>query len=208
MDLDFLLTAFVITASPGTGVIYTLVSGVSGGARAGVAAALGCTIGIVPHMIAALSGLAALLHTSATAFGILTWLGVAYLLHMAWAMAWSRGDMRLDGAQPAAGERAAGGRGVVVSAVLINLLNPKLSLFFLAFLPQFVAADDPHPVGRMLLLGLVFMGMTLAVFAGYGVCAARLRGVIAGNAGVQAWMRRGFAAAFAVLAVQLALSSR
>lgn len=203
MTLEFLLTAFVIVASPGTGVVFTLVSGVSGGARAGVAAALGCTIGIVPHMIAALSGLAALLHTSATAFGILTWLGVAYLLHMAWIMARSRGDMRLDGAQP-----AAGGRGVVVSAVLINLLNPKLSLFFLAFLPQFVAVDDPHPVVRMLLLGLVFMGMTLAVFAGYGFFAARLRRPITGNAGVQAWMRRGFAAAFAVLALHLALSSR
>lgn len=208
MDLEFLLTAFVIVASPGTGVVFTLASGVSGGARAGVAAALGCTIGIVPHMIAALGGLAALLHTSATAFGILTWLGVVYLLHMAWAMARSRGAMRFDGAQPAAGGRAAGDRGVVVSAVLINLLNPKLSLFFLAFLPPFVAADDPHPVARMLLLGLVFMGMTLAVFVGYGVFAARLRRPNIGNAGVQAWMRRGFAAAFAVLAVQLALSSR
>src|SRR6476646_5564743 len=84
MSIEFLITSFIVVISPGTGVLYTLATGLSRGARASIVAAVGCTLGIVPHMAAAILGLAALLHTSALAFQTLKWLGVAYLLFMAW----------------------------------------------------------------------------------------------------------------------------
>lgn len=203
MTLEFFLTALVIVASPGTGAIYTVAAGLSGGVRASLVAALGCTLGIVPHMLAAVSGLAALLHTSAAAFQILKVLGVAYLLYMAWAMFRDRGMLSLN-------DKADGksGRQVIVSAILINLLNPKLSIFFFAFLPQFVRVDEASPVSQMLKLSLVFMVLTFVIFAAYGAFAAAVRQHVLSSASVQAWMRRGFAAAFAALAAQLALTQR
>ncbi len=203
MTLEFLLTSLVIVASPGTGAIYTVAAGLSGGARASLVAAFGCTLGIVPHMLSAISGLAALLHTSAVAFQILKYLGVAYLLYMALAMFRGRGMLSLN--DEASGKSV---RQVIVSAILINLLNPKLSIFFFAFLPQFVGPDDPAPVNRMLELSLTFMALTLVTFVAYGAFAAAIRQHVISNASVQVWMRRGFAAAFAGLAAQLALSSR
>ncbi len=203
MTLEFLLTSLVIVASPGTGAIYTVAAGLSGGARASLVAAFGCTLGIVPHMLAAVSGLAALLHTSALAFQLLKYLGVAYLLYMAYAMFRDRGMLSLNGE---ADEKNV--RQLIVSAIFINLLNPKLSIFFFAFLPQFVSAEEASPVNRMLELSLVFMALTFAIFAAYGVFAAAVRRHVISNASVQTWMRRGFAAAFAGLAAQLAFTSR
>lgn len=203
MTLEFFLTSLVIIASPGTGAIYTVAAGLSGGARASLVAAFGCTLGIVPHMLAAISGLAALLHTSALAFQILKYLGVAYLLYMAWAMFRDRGMLSLN--DEVSGKNV---RQVIVSAILINLLNPKLSIFFFAFLPQFVSANEASPVNRMLELSLAFMALTFVIFAAYGAFAAAVRRHVISNASVQTWMRRGFAAAFAGLAAQLALTSR
>ncbi|MGC4026718.1 MAG: LysE family translocator [Mesorhizobium sp.] len=203
MTLEFFLTSLVIIASPGTGAIYTVAAGLSGGARASLVAAFGCTLGIIPHMLAAISGLAALLHTSALAFQILKYFGVAYLLYMAWAMFRDRGMLSLN--DEASGKNV---RQVIVSAILINLLNPKLSIFFFAFLPQFVSANEASPVNRMLELSLAFMALTFVIFAAYGAFAAAVRRHVISNASVQTWMRRGFAAAFAGLAAQLALTSR
>ena len=203
MTFAFLLTSLVIIASPGTGAIYTVAAGLSKGARASLVAAFGCTLGIVPHMLAAISGLTALLHTSALAFQLLKYLGVAYLLYMAWAMFRDRGMLRLDGETTDKSVRQ-----VIISAILVNVLNPKLSIFFFAFLPQFVAGDDVSPVRRMLELSLVFMALTFVVFAAYGAFAAAVRRHVISNASVQRWMKRGFAAAFAGLAAQLALAHR
>ncbi|MBB6484289.1 LysE family translocator [Rhizobium lusitanum] len=203
MSMEFLITTLIIVASPGTGAIYTLAAGLSGGARASIVAAFGCTLGIIPHLLAAISGLAALLHTSALAFQALKWLGVAYLLYMAWSMFLARGMLRVDGAPTDKDSRQ-----VIGSAILINLLNPKLSIFFFAFLPQFVTPDQPNPVALMLKLSLIFMALTFIVFTGYGVFAAYLRRHIVSNPTVQSWMRRSFATAFGALALQLALASR
>ncbi|GAA5235875.1 LysE family translocator [Verticiella sediminum] len=203
MTLEFFLTSLVIVASPGTGAIYTVAAGLAGGVRASLIAAFGCTLGIVPHALAAISGLAALLHTSAPAFQILKYLGVAYLLYMAWAMFRARGVLSLN--DEVKGRSA---RQVIVSAVFINLLNPKLSIFFFAFLPQFVRADEAAPVNRMLELSLAFMALTFLIFAAYGAFAAAVRRHVVSSARVQAWLRRGFAAAFAGLAVQLACAQR
>jgi threonine/homoserine/homoserine lactone efflux protein len=203
MSLDFLITSLVVIVSPGTGVLFTLAAGLSRGSRASVIAAFGCTLGIVPHMAAAIMGLAALLHTSALAFEILKYLGVAYLLYMAWSALRERGALRVE---PATDVRSAGE--VIVSAILVNILNPKLSIFFFAFLPQFVSADEAQPLARMFLLSSVFMLLTFVVFVGYGLFAAAIRNHIITRPRVLAWMRRTFAAAFVALGAKLALAER
>jgi threonine/homoserine/homoserine lactone efflux protein len=203
MGIDFLLTSLIVVASPGTGVVVTLAAALAGGRRASLVAAFGCTLGILPHMAAAILGLAALLHTSALAFQVLKYLGVAYLLYMAWGTLRQHGAMRIE---PAASARS--DAQIVVSAFLVNILNPKLSIFFLAFLPQFVAADDAAPVASMLWLSAVFMLMTFVVFAIYGLCAAAMRDQVLGRPRVLAWMRRAFAGAFAALGAKLAFSER
>jgi threonine/homoserine/homoserine lactone efflux protein len=203
MSIDFLITSLIVVASPGTGVLVTLAAGLSRGARAAVVAAFGCTLGIVPHMLAAVTGLAALLHASALAFQLMKYAGVAYLLYMAWMTLNEQGSLRVeaDSTPKSDGE-------VIVSAVLVNLLNPKLSIFFFAFLPQFVSPADEGPLLRMLELSFVFMVMTFAVFVAYGVFAASVRSHVISRPRVLAWMRRTFAAAFVALGAKLAVTER
>lgn len=203
MGVEFLLTSLIVVASPGTGVVITLAAALAHGRRAAVVAAFGCTLGIVPHMLAAVTGLAALLHASALAFEAVRWVGIAYLLWMAWMTLREDGPLAVA---PAGAQRT--DRQVIVAAVLANLLNPKLSIFFLAFLPQFVAAEDPQPVPTMLWLSGVFMAMTFVVFVLYGLFAAAARRHVLARPGVMAWLRRGFAAAFAALGARLALTER
>ena len=202
MGIEYLLTTLVIVASPGTGVLYTVAAGLSRGARASVVAAVGCTLGIVPHMLAAITGLAALLHTSAVAFQVLKYLGVAYLLYMAWSTLRDRDALTVAEAAPLPALK------VIVSGVLVNILNPKLTIFFVAFLPQFVHADEAHVSLRMLELSAVFMLVTFAVFLVYGVFAAAVRRRILSRPRVLTWLRRGFGGAFVALAGRLALADR
>jgi threonine/homoserine/homoserine lactone efflux protein len=201
LSLEFLIVSLIIVISPGTGVVYTLATGLSRGARASVAAAFGCTIGIIPHMAAAIGGLAALLHASALAFQSFKYAGVAYLLYLAWSALREKGALEVE---RQAAERSAGR--VIVKAILINIFNPKLSIFFLAFLPQFISAGEPHPLPRMLLLSGVFMAMTFVVFVGYGLFAAAVRDQVIARPRVLTWMRRTFAGAFVALGAKLALS--
>ncbi|MPZ57952.1 MAG: LysE family translocator [Rhizobiales bacterium] len=203
MTIEFLVTSLIVIVSPGTGVLYTLAAGLSRGAWASVVAAFGCTLGIVPHMAAAIFGLAALLHTSALAFQAFKWLGVAYLIYMAWSALRERGALRVEG-----GIGARSALNVTIEAILINILNPKLSIFFFAFLPQFVSADEPHPLAHMAGLSAVFMGLTFVVFVGYGLFAAAIRNHVISRPGVLTWMRRTFAAAFVGLGVRLAMAER
>lgn len=203
MSLEFLLTSLIVIVSPGTGVLYTLAAGLSRGSRASIVAAFGCTIGIVPHMAAAILGLAAILHTSAMAFQIFKYLGVAYLLYMAWSTLRERGALRV--------EKETGARSdiqVTVTAILINILNPKLSIFFMAFLPQFVSVGEANPLAEMLGLSAVFMLMTFVVFVGYGLFAASIRDHVISRPQVLTWMRRTFAAAFVALGAKLAVADR
>ncbi|MGF7004677.1 LysE family translocator [Aminobacter sp. BE322] len=203
MSIEFLLTTLIIVASPGTGVVYTLAAGLSRGGKASVLAAFACTLGIVPHLVAALTGLAALLHASALAFEIVKYAGVAYLIYMAWQSLRENGALKIE-ARP--DSRSA--RQVLVDGVLINLLNPKLSIFFVAFLPQFIAPGEANVLGRMLELSGVFMLATFVIFAIYGLCAASVRDKVTGSPRVMAWMRRSFAAAFVALGAKLALTER
>ncbi|WP_067812490.1 LysE family translocator [Actinomadura kijaniata] len=196
MSIAFLLTALVVVATPGTGVVYTLAAGLAHGRRASVVAAFGCTLGTIPHMLATVTGVAALLHTSAVAFQTLKYLGVAYLLYMAWATLRDEGALTVERTAPASPVR------VIVSGVLVNVLNPKLTMFFLAFLPQFVGPADPVP--QMLRLSAVFMAVTFAVFAVYGVLAASVRDRL--TARTMTWLRRVFAGSFVALGARLAMA--
>ena len=203
MSPEFLITTFIVVASPGTGVIYTLAAGLSRGARASVIAALGCTLGIIPHMAAAITGLAAVLYASAVAFETIKFLGVAYLLFLAWSTLREHGALRIDTEAPARSARQ-----VAVEGILINILDPKLSIFFFAFLPQFVDTGSATAVPQMLGLSAVFMLVTFVVFAIYGVFAASVREHIVSRPRVLTWMRRTFAAAFVALGLRLALTER
>lgn len=203
MSLEFLITSFVIVISPGTGVLYTLATGISRGGRASIAAAFGCTIGIVPHIVAAVCGLAAILHASALAFQSFKYVGVAYLLFLAWKALRETGSLAVESRVAERSNAQA-----IVTAILINILNPKLSIFFLAFLPQFVSASEPHPLAHMLSLSLVFTAMTFVVFVAYGLFAASVRDSIIARPRALTWMRRTFAGAFVVLGAKLALSDR
>jgi threonine/homoserine/homoserine lactone efflux protein len=203
MSWSFLLTSLIVVVSPGTGVLYTLAAALTRGARASVAAAFGCTLGILPAMLAAMLGLAAVLHTSALAFAALKYCGVIYLLYMAWQALRETGALsvkrKLD-------QRSSWQ--VIVTGFLINILNPKLSIFFLAFLPQFIAADESHPLARMLELSSAFMLMTFVVFVLYGLFAASVRDRVISRPKVMKWLRRAFAGGFALLGARLAFAER
>src|SRR5262245_9183195 len=203
LSWSFLLTSLIVVASPGTGVLYTLAAALTRGGRASVAAAFGCTLGIVPHMLAAMLGLAAILHTSALAFATLKWLGVLYLLYMAWQTLRERGALAIDERQSPRSH----GR-IIVTGVLINILNPKLSIFFFAFLPQFIEVGEAHVLARMLELSGAFMAMTFAVFVLYGLFAAAVREKVVSRPKVMTWMRRAFACGFAGLGIRLAFADR
>jgi threonine/homoserine/homoserine lactone efflux protein len=203
MSIEFLLTSLLVIASPGTGVLVTLAAGLSRGARAAIVAAFGCTLGIVPHMLAAVTGLAALLHTSAVAFQLIKYAGVAYLLYMAWTALREGGPLRIEAEDAPRSDRQ-----VIVSAILVNVLNPKLSIFFFAFLPQFVGLGEEGPLARMLELSLVFMAMTFAVFVLYGIFAASVRRHVISRPSILTWLRRAFAAAFVGLGARLAVAER
>ena len=203
LTLTFLLTSFVIIATPSTGAVYTIAAGLSRGAAASVLAAFACTVAIVPHLLAAMTGLAALLHASALAFHALKYLGTAYLLYMAWQMWHDKSALTPDTASAA--KQSAWQ--VIRTGVLINLFNPKLTLFFFAFLPQFIDTKQNDRT-QMLLLSGVFMLMTFVVFALYGIFAATMRNYVLNRPKVLDWLRKSFAAAFLALGAKLAISER
>ncbi len=203
ITLEFLITSLIVVLIPGTGVVFTVSAGLVQGRRASLFASLGCTLGIVPHLLATVLGLAAVMHTSALAFQLLKYAGVAYLLYLAVAT-WR--DRSAFVVQEGGARRSA--LSLMVKAFLLNILNPKLTIFFLAFLPQFVDPAAASPLGQLLLLSGVFMAMTFGVFVVYGLLAHAFRRAVIDSPRVQDWLRRSFSAAFAGLGAQLAFSER
>ncbi|WP_134764953.1 LysE family translocator [Nocardioides sp. 1609] len=203
MSLAFLLTTLVIVATPGTGALYTLAAGLTRGGRAAVLAAFACTLGTVPHLVAATTGLAAVLHASGVAFATLKYAGVAYLLWMAWSTWHDTGALAVE-----EDRRPVSRRRVIGEGVTLNLLNPKLTIFFFAFLPQFVPAGSPDAVPHMLVLSGIFMAVTFVVFAAYGIGAAAVRDRVLARPRLVNRVRKAFAATFAVLGARLAVESR
>ena len=203
ISLEFLITSLIVVLIPGTGVVYTVSTGLVQGRKASVYAALGCTAGIVPHLLATILGLAAVMHTSALAFQVLKYAGVAYLLYVAYATWRDKAAFAVDGSMA-----KTSATGLVTKAFLLNILNPKLTIFFLAFLPQFVQPTGPEPLVQMLLLSAVFMAMTFGVFVVYGLIAHVFRKIVIESQRVQRWMRYSFAAVFAALGAKLATSEQ
>ena len=203
VSLQFLITSLIVVLIPGTGVIYTVSTGLTQGKKASMYVALGCTLGIVPHLLATILGLAALMHTSAVAFQILKWAGVVYLFYVAWGTWRDKSAFQLDD-NPSKTHAL----GLISKAILMNVLNPKLTIFFLAFLPQFIPANSTHVLAPMLLLSAIFMVMTLAVFVVYGLLAHTFRHFVVESARVQTFLRYGFTAAFIGLASKLALTDK
>lgn len=203
ISTEFLITSLVVTLVPGTGVIYTVSTGVVQGRKASMYAALGCTAGIVPHLMATVLGLAAVMHTSALAFQALKYAGVAYLIYVAYATWRDKSAFAVDGSVSKASAAS-----LVVKAFLLNILNPKLTIFFLAFMPQFVDPAAGQPLMQLLLLSAVFVAMTFAVFVVYGFVAHTFRRLVVDSPRVQSRLRYGFAAAFAGLGAKLALTDR
>ena len=203
VSIEFLVTSLVVVLIPGTGVIYTVSAGLVQGRRASIYAALGCTAGIVPHLLATALGLAAVMHTSALAFELLKYAGVAYLFYVAYATWRDKSAFAVDGSTSRASARR-----LVIKAFLLNILNPKLTIFFLAFLPQFVDPAQGQPMAQLLLLSAIFMAMTFAVFVVYGFVAHAFRRRVIESAGVQRWLRYSFATAFAGLGARLAFSEK
>ncbi|MAM10882.1 MAG: lysine transporter LysE [Rhizobiaceae bacterium] len=202
MSIEFLITALIVVLAPGTGVVYTLATGLAQGRMASVAAAFGCTLGIIPAILASVFGLAALFHTSALLFQTVKFAGVAYLLYLAWQTLKDRGTLRVSGEGAPRRSLFA----IARNGFLINILNPKLSVFFLAFLPQFVSPAAALPILEMLAMSAVFMAMTFAVFVLYGQFSGLMRDRVLSSERAMAWMRRSVALAFAGFGVKLALS--
>lgn len=203
LTLDFLITSLIVVLIPGSGVILTISTALVAGKRASLFTAIGCTAGIVPHLLASILGLSALLHSSALAFQGLKFAGVAYLLYLAYATWRDRSAFAVD--SNAVGQ---GAGALMLKACLLNILNPKLTLFFLAFLPQFIVHDGSDPIPQMLLLSAVFMAMTFFVFVLYGLLANLFRTAVIESPRVQNWLRRSFAASFAGLGLNLAFAQR
>lgn len=203
ITLEFLITSLIVVLIPGTGVIFTVSTGIIQGRKASVFAAIGCTAGIVPHLLATVLGLAAVLHASAVAFQALKFAGVAYLFYIAYATWRDKSAFAIDSASSTSSAVA-----LMTKAFLLNILNPKLTIFFLAFLPQFVEPAAASPLAQLLVLSGVFMVMTFAVFVVYGFLAHTFRKAVIESPRVQAWLRRSFAAAFVGLGVNLAASEK
>lgn len=203
LSVNFLITCLIVVLIPGTGVIFTVSTGLTAGKRASVFAALGCTAGIIPHLLASILGMSALLHTSALAFDMLKYAGVAYLLYVAYATWQDRSAFAVSDTPTVSSARS-----LMLRGFLMNILNPKLTIFFLAFLPQFVTPGSTAPAVQMLVLSGVFMAMTFAVFVVYGLLANVFRLAVIESPRVQNWLRRSFAAAFAGLGLNLAFAQR
>jgi threonine/homoserine/homoserine lactone efflux protein len=200
ISFQFLVTAIVVVLIPGTGVVYTLALGLGQGRRAAIAAAFGCTLGIVPHLAAAILGLAAILHTSAILFTAVKLAGVAYLLWLAWQSLAAGGALAIAPDRNRETDWRIARRGA-----LINILNPKLSIFFLALLPPFLSGTPATATSEMLMLGAIFMALTFIIFVLYGIFAAAARDRLLSSARAMRWLNRSFAAIFAALAGRLAL---
>lgn len=201
ISTEFFLTSLVVVLIPGTGVIYTVSNGLFLGWRASIAAAFGCTAGIIPHLSASILGLSAILHMSALAFQVIKFAGAAYLLYLAWAMWRETGALKFDSSCSNMRYWQ-----IISRGFFINILNPKLSIFFLAFLPLFVAPTASSPTLQMAALGLIFMVMTLGIFIIYGISANGVRRYVVNSPKTIVWLQRTFATTFAALGAKLALT--
>ena len=198
MTATFLVTALIVCLTPGTAVVFTVSAAVTGGRRAALVAAAGCTIATLPHLAVAVTGLAALLAASPLVFHAVQYAGVAYLLYLAWGMARSGTPLFVRADRPTQRPLR-----MIVSAVLSNVLNPKLTLFAVGFLPQFVTGTGASALRQMLLLAAAFMVLTFVTLVGYGSTASLLHTQLVLRPQAARWANRVFAACFVAMAAVL-----
>lgn len=200
---EFLLASLIVVLIPGTGVVYTITTGLTLKWRASIAAAIGCTLGIVPHILASILGLSALLNMSAHVFSVLKLAGAIYLLYLAWNMWREAGTLELQ--KKSTETRAIQ---IIIKAIAINLLNPKLTIFFFAFLPLFASRNSASPTMEMIVLSAVFMAITFIIFALYGILASGVSAYLMNSAKAVKRLQRTFAVILAGFAVNLAISEK
>jgi threonine/homoserine/homoserine lactone efflux protein len=199
----FLLAGILLNLTPGQDTLFVIGRSLSGGLQAGIAAGCGIAIGTLAHTLAAALGLSLLLATSALAFGAVKLLGAAYLLYLGARLLLAPAGTAAAAATGAA-ERSATPRAAFVQGIVTNVLNPKVALFFLAFLPQFVLAGSSSRVAAFLLLGLTFITTGLAWCVVLALAAARLQSFFAANPSVRALLDRAVGALFVGLGLRLA----
>ena len=205
--LIFVLAGLLLNLTPGPDVMVIVSSAAHGGRRAGVLAAFGISAGCFVHILAASVGLSALLAASATAFNALKWLGAAYLAYIGLRMLWPHPPTAMILRAPSA--EAAGAGGVFWRAAATNALNPKVALFFLAFLPQFIGPQVEHKSLALLLLGLLFNLNSLAVCIGWALAAdwlVRHSRTNVPNANLFVWLDRLAGLVFLGFGARLALT--
>lgn len=209
MSVEFLLTSLIVAAIPGTGVVYTISSSIGGGWRGGLLAAIGCTLGILPHILAAMLGLSAIMQAGSAVFEVVRWAGVAYLVYMGVAMIREGGVLQLDQDRDADRDASMCTKGLVIRrGILLNILNPKLTLFFFAFLPQFLGSPPALLDARLVGLGGIFMLVTLIVFVAYAYASATVRDLLLGAPIFRRWFQRSLGTLLIAFAARLALTDR
>jgi len=206
----FIAAGLLLNITPGPDVLYIVSSGVRGGWRAGVVAALGITAGCCVHIVAAALGLGALVAASATAFTVLKWIGAAYLLYVGLGMLFARRQAAASTTVPVGPVSVAAAlqlRKVFLQGFWTNALNPKVALFFLAFLPQFIHPGADHKTATFLLLGVIFNVNALPINLGYGLGAAWMASRLGAVRHGVAWLERAAGVLFVYFGVRLALSA-
>ena len=203
ITVQFLITSLVIVLIPGTGVVYTISTGLLQKSKASIYAAIGCTLGIVPHLVACFLGLSTIMHLSAKVFIVIKYAGCLYLLYLA-IKTWKYAGQT----QFTASENKNNSLGIIWKGILLNILNPKLTLFFLSFLPQFIPVNATNTSQIMIVLSGIFMFMTLIVFIIYGILASTVSSFIQKSTSIMKNIERGFAVIFAGLAIKLAMPEK
>jgi threonine/homoserine/homoserine lactone efflux protein len=200
--LLFVLAAFALVLVPGPDMMYMLGRCLAQGRRAGILSAVGFNVGGYVHLTAAVLGLSAILATSATAFTVLKWIGAAYLVYLGLSALFSKqGPLAID-TVAVAGRRS---RTILWQAFLSDVLNPKVALFFLALLPQFVDRSAPHPTLQIILLGVTVNVIALPTNIVIACCAARITRGLRRNGSAALWLRRGLGALFIALGLRIAV---
>lgn len=200
--LNFLVTSFIIILIPGTGVTYTISTGITKGKRASIFAALGCTIGIIPHLCISIALSSFIINMSNNSFFILKLIDAIYLLYLGIGMIRSKTNFDLINNKS---EEKVGT--IIRSGILINLLNPKLTLFFFSFLPQYAKSINDNYITECFLYGFTFMIVTLLVFIGYGLLAGISNNFFMNSPKRISYLQKIFGIIFIVFATQLAFSS-
>jgi len=203
LNPEFLLTSLIVVLIPGTGAVYTITTGITLKWKASLVAAIGCTLGIIPHILVTVLGLSAILNMSAQVFSVLKLGGSVYLLYLAWNMWREAGTLEINKRHAETSMLK-----IIAKAIAINLLNPKLTVFFFAFLPLFVSKDSSSPTREMILLSVVFMAITLIVFAVYGILSSSISAYFVNSSKAIKRIQQAFAVILAGFAVQLAFSEK